>query len=96
MRVAGMVLAMVLAAGPLTAQVSAAEKKTRCAESAAIVMTAVQARKDGESKAKARRTLRKELDRTAGEMLADWIWDLPEEQLTEEVGQLWEAQCLAQ
>ena len=35
-------------------------------------------------------------DRGAGDMLADWIWSLPEDQLTDEVGAAWEAQCLAQ
>ncbi|MBN9889230.1 hypothetical protein [Salipiger abyssi] len=90
---AGLILAVAMAvAGPVLAQ----SKTEQCATSAGIVMTAVQARKDGESKAKARRALREALDRTAGDMLAEWIWELPEEQLTEEVGAAWEAQCLAQ
>lgn len=96
MRRAALFLALSLAAGPGAAQGAAQSKKAQCAATAEIVMTAVQARKDGDSKRKARRALRAALDRTAGDMLAEWIWGLPEAQLTDAVGAAWEAQCLAQ
>ncbi len=66
-----------------------------CAAQAALVMQAVTARVEGEPMRKTRRMLRAELDRTAGDMLAEWIYGLPEAQLTDEVGKLWQAQCEA-
>ncbi|MBY6003532.1 hypothetical protein KUV62_06420 [Salipiger bermudensis] len=85
-----------LASLPLAASAQQ-DKAAACAESAGIVMQAVESRKEGVAKSKARAALRDQIgDRGAGDMLADWIWSLPEDQLTDEVGAAWEAQCLAQ
>ena len=73
------------------------DKAAACAKSAGVVMQAVEARKQRAAKSQARAVLREQIgDRSAGDMLADWIWSLPEDQLTDEVGAAWEAQCLAQ
>ncbi|SMX30279.1 hypothetical protein TRP8649_04422 [Pelagimonas phthalicica] len=69
--------------------------KPDCAAQAALVMEVVNGRVDGVRKGKARRELVKSLDKTAGEMLADWVYSLPEEQLTDEVGKAYKAQCEA-
>ena len=85
-----------LASLPVAAQAQP-DKAAACANSAAIVMQAVEGRKQGVAKSQARAALREQIgDRGAGDMLADWIWSLPEDQLTDEVGTAWEAQCLAQ
>ena len=96
-----MILRLTLALGLLASLPAAADaqqdKAAACAESAGIVMQAVEARKQGAAKSKARAALREQIgDRGAGDMLADWIWSLPEDQLTDEVSAAWEAQCLAQ
>ena len=93
MRLTGLALALGLAAGPLAAQDAA--KEAQCNKSAAVVMEAVAARKAGAPKEQARRMLREKLDHTAGDMLSDWIYDLPEDQLTDALGTAWKAQCLA-
>lgn len=79
------------------AQMAQAESaaKPDCAAQAALVMEVVNGRVDGVRKGKARRDLVKSLDKTAGEMLADWVYSLPEEQLTDEVGKAYKAQCEA-
>ncbi|MDA7426083.1 hypothetical protein [Thalassococcus lentus] len=66
-----------------------------CAEQAELVMQAVNARAEGEPKRKTRRMLRAALDREAGDMLADFIYTLPEDQLTDAVGDAYKAQCEA-
>ncbi|MCA0998404.1 hypothetical protein [Alloyangia pacifica] len=86
----GLVLA---AATPASAQ---SDKAARCETSAKMVMEAVQARKDGISQKRTERELRRALDRDSGEMLAQWIYSLPENQLTLDVGRSWEQQCLSQ
>ena len=95
MRFAAMIGIGILVAGGAQAAPDA-DKVAACDKSVAVVMAGIQARKDGASMGKTRRAMRKELDRTAGDMLAEWIYALPEDQLTEEVGTVWKAQCLAQ
>ncbi|EPX85575.1 hypothetical protein [Salipiger mucosus] len=92
-RATGFLLIALLSAGAASAQ---STKEERCEASAAVVMEAVQARLDGMQKSRVRRALIRELDRTAGEMLADWIYGLPESELTPQVGETWKAQCLSQ
>lgn len=64
-----------------------------CAAQAELVMEVVTGRTEGVRKRKARRTLREGLGKTAGDALAEWVYSLPEEQLTDEVGAAWKAQC---
>lgn len=90
----GLVLA---AAMPVSAKSDTqGDKAARCETSAKMVMEAVQARKDGIPQKRTERELRRALDRDAGSMLAQWIYTLPEEQLTLDVGRSWEQQCLTQ
>lgn len=81
--------------GPVLAE-AAPEKVAACEKSTAVVMAGVQARRDGVPMRKARREMHAALDRTAGDVLAEWIYGLPEDQLTDEIGEAWKAQCLAQ
>lgn len=94
-----MVLALVAPFVAVVPFVAVADELPRadvdCAGQAALVMQAVTARRDGDGMRKTRRMLRQELDRTAGDMLAEWIFSLPEDQLTEAVGEMWQAQCEA-
>lgn len=69
--------------------------KPDCDAQAALVMDVVNDRASGVRKGKARRVLRAALDRTAADMLADWVYALPEEQLTDEIGKTWKKQCAA-
>ncbi|WP_353472828.1 hypothetical protein PVT71_02005 [Salipiger sp. H15] len=88
------ILGLALAAAtPVSAQ---SDKAARCETSAKMVMEAVQARKDGIPQKRTERELRRALDRDAGTMLAQWIYGLPEDQLTLDVGRQWEKQCLSQ
>ncbi|MCT4557017.1 MAG: hypothetical protein N4A61_03045 [Pelagimonas sp.] len=91
---AGLVAGMMMGQ-PLWAEDATDEGGLDCAAQAQLVMDAVNARKDGQSKRKTRRALVKQLDKTAGEMLADWIYSLEDAQLTDEVGEAWEMQCEA-
>lgn len=75
---------------------AASDKQARCDRSTAIVMQSVEARKNGASERQARSTLRKALGNTAGVELSKWLYALPMEQLTPEIGEMWTAQCLAQ
>lgn len=88
---------ILLAALVLTAPMAMAQEplKPDCDAQAALVMDVVNDRVDGVRKGKARRVLRAELDRTAADMLADWVYALPEEQLTDEIGKTWKTQCAA-
>ncbi|MBV2360320.1 hypothetical protein KUH32_11075 [Thalassococcus sp. CAU 1522] len=83
------VAAFVLVASTASAQ------QTDCDAQAALVMQAVESRATGEPMRKTRRALREELGRTAGDALAEWIYALPPEQLTDAVGESWKAQCEA-
>ncbi|WP_226621835.1 hypothetical protein [Alloyangia pacifica] len=89
-----LVLGLVLAAAtPASAQ---SDKAARCETSAKTVMEAVQARKDGIPLRRTERELRRALDRDTGATLAQWIYELPEDQLTLDVGRDWEQKCLSQ
>ncbi|GGG80990.1 hypothetical protein GCM10011415_33090 [Salipiger pallidus] len=87
-----------IAAGPVLSvgAAHAQDKSEACAQSAAVVSAAVEGRQAGQSKSAVRNALRDALDREAGDMLAEWIWSLPQEQLTPAIGEAFEAQCLAQ
>ncbi|SDI69212.1 hypothetical protein SAMN04487993_1008155 [Salipiger marinus] len=82
----------------LTSGMAAAQgmDPANCAQSAKVVMEAVQARKDGIPQARTERELRRVLDRNAGQQLAEWIYSLPADELTPEVGRSWKAQCEGQ
>jgi hypothetical protein len=73
--------------------VGASEAKTSCEAQAAMVMEVVTGRVEGKRQKAAERKLRKALGRDAAELLAAWVYSLPEEHLTEEVGTAWQAQC---
>ncbi len=84
-------LAALICAAPM---VSAEEAvKPDCDAQAALVMDVVNGRIDGVRKGKARRVLRAGLDRTAADMLAEWVYELPQDQLTDEIGTAWKARC---
>ena len=82
-----------LICAPAVAQDEAAVSK--CDKTAMVVQQAVDARLDGDSKRKTRRMLSAELDRTAGEQLAEFIYGLPEDMLTDDVAAQFKAQCEA-
>ncbi|WP_299928966.1 hypothetical protein [uncultured Pelagimonas sp.] len=84
-------LAALICAAPMASAQEAV--KPDCEAQAALVMDVVNGRIDGVRKGKARRTLSKSLDRTAADMLAEWVYTLPEDQLTDEIGTNWKAQC---
>lgn len=67
----------------------------KCAQTEAWFMMAVDARLAGDSLRKVRRALTKEMGLTAAEQLTDFVFALPEAQLTPEVGKLARAQCEA-
>ena len=72
-----------------------AQAETACEKTERVVQEAVDARRAGDSKRKTRRMLIDVLDRTAGEQLAEYIYSLPEAQLTDEVAALFKTQCEA-
>lgn len=67
--------------------------KADCDAQAAMVMEVVTGRSDGVAKGKARRELRKGIEKSAADMLVEWVYSLPEEQLTDQIGTVWKAQC---
>ncbi|MCT4553087.1 MAG: hypothetical protein N4A53_00200 [Pelagimonas sp.] len=71
------------------------DKTASCDSQVEIVMSAVQKRLDGQRKGKTKRELRKDLGRTAGDMLADFIYSVPEDQLGDQIGEAYRAQCEA-
>ncbi|KUF09260.1 hypothetical protein [Pseudoponticoccus marisrubri] len=73
----------------------AAAQAPDCAAQAEIVMQAVTARAEGRPKSEAVAGLSAALDAEAASMLSDWIWTLPEDQLTSAVGEAWQTQCEA-
>ncbi|MGH1413678.1 MAG: hypothetical protein ACRBB0_09290 [Pelagimonas sp.] len=79
------------------ASVASAEEpvKPDCEAQAALVMEVVNGRNEGVRKGKARRQLRAGLGKTAADMLSEWVYELPPEQLTDEIGIAWKAQCEA-
>ena len=91
MRFPALVLCCALSA-PVSAQ---SVDREGCLRSVEIVMQAVTARAEGKSRMQTRRMLRAALDRNAGDQLNDFVWSLPEDQLTDAVGEAWRAQCEA-
>lgn len=91
------VVAITLAA-PVSAQDTETEAEAGCRAQADMVVEAFNSRRDGDSKRKVRRGLREAVGRTAGDMLADHIWTVPPESLTDEaiaaVGKDFMAKCL--
>jgi hypothetical protein len=81
--------ALCLAATPALAQ------DYDCDRAAAVVMQAVEARSAGTAEAEAARLLTAELGDAVGAELAAWVYALPPELLTEEVGRAWKSQCEA-
>ena len=81
----------------LAAPIAWADEPTAldCDAQVELVMGVVNGRVEGVRKAKARRVLRDGLDRNAADMLADWVYELPPEQLTDEIGAAWKVQCEA-
>ncbi len=94
MRAAWMLAAGLALAGPGMAQT--AEDQGVCDVTARLVSDTVSARAAGKSKAQARKPLRAALGDKAGDVLAEWVWTLPRDQLTPAVGQAWKDQCEAQ
>ena len=75
------------------------EKETLCRERADLVVEAFNARKAGERRGKVQREMRAVLDRTAAEMLTEFVFSVPDEALTEEqisgAGDMFYEQCKA-
>ena len=68
---------------------------TDCAAQAALVMTGVEARVAGAPVEVTRARFAEGLPDEVAGLLAQWIYDLPEAQLTPAVGDAWQAQCEA-
>lgn len=89
-------LALITLMTPVFAEEDDAE--AGCRAQADMVVEAFNARRDGDSKRKVRRGLRDAVGRTAGDMLADHIWMVPPESLTDEaieaVGKDYMDKCL--
>ncbi|WP_121630878.1 hypothetical protein [Tropicibacter alexandrii] len=66
-----------------------------CAAQAEFVMGLVEGRAAGTPRDAAEASATEALDAEAGGMLVEWIYTLPEAQLTEEVGTAWKTQCEA-
>ncbi|WP_417206578.1 hypothetical protein [Antarctobacter sp.] len=88
------ILAMIAVFG-MTASGAMAQDVDKCALTETWFNAAVQARLDGDTIGKVRRTLRKDMDRTAAEQLAEFVFALPEEALTPEVAKAARTQCEA-
>lgn len=67
----------------------------QCAQTEAWFNMAVEARQNGDNKRKVRRVMSKEMGRDAAEQLVDFIFLLPEAQLSPEVGKAARLQCEA-
>lgn len=87
---------------PLAAPVLADEMAENCAATAGIVADAVNMRADGKDAADTTAFLGSPESgfdarfRKAAPMLVEWVYTLPEEQLTEAASQSFEAACLEQ
>ncbi len=92
--VVGLTGAGLIGAGPGIA--ATAKPDSVCEVTARLVSETVAARAAGQSKARARKPLHAALGADAGNVLAEWVWTLPEDQLTPAVGQAWKDQCEAQ
>ncbi|CUH77852.1 hypothetical protein [Tropicibacter naphthalenivorans] len=86
-----MFVALIGCAAPALAEEAAMD----CAAQAEFVMGLVQGRTDGVEAEAARKSAADVLDKDAGAMLVDWIYALPKEQLTPDVGTAWKLQCEA-
>ena len=73
----------------------AAQDLDKCAQTEAWFNVAVDSRKLGETKASVRRVLRPDMGREAADQLVDFVFALPEEQLTREIGAMARKQCEA-
>lgn len=79
-----------------------ADKVSECADQAGIVQSVVDTRLDGVRKAKALRQAKSDLTETTQTYetvlpaIVDWIYSLPEDQLTDQVGPTYAAACEAQ
>lgn len=86
----------------LTAPVMAQDKAQLCAISAEIAGSAVAQRAAGEDKDKTAKAITADMtgDRAnfaaAVPHIVDWVWTLPEDQLTDEVAEAYSIACLAQ
>ncbi|MFK7940880.1 MAG: DNA primase [Roseovarius sp.] len=91
-------LSLVILAAPATAQ----DTTQLCSVSADIAGAAVSQRASGQDKPDTVSAITGDLQGdTAGFAAAvphivDWVWTLPEDQLTDEVAEAYEAACLAQ
>ena len=87
-------LSLTLAASPAFAD---EDKEALCRERADLVVQAFTARKAGERRGKVQREMRTALDRTAAEMLTEFVWSVPDEALTDEqisgAGTMFYEQC---
>lgn len=91
-------LSLIVLASPL----AALDKAQHCASSAAIVADAVVARAAGEEQKKTFLTITAGLEgdqenyAEAVQPIVEWIWALPEDQLTDDVAAAYESACLEQ
>ena len=94
-------LAAIAVALIVTTPVAAQDKQDLCENTAVMVGDAVIARADGATAQDAARTVRDNVDagsdyKGAVQPIVDWVYTLPEEQLTEAVSAAYKEQCLAQ
>ncbi|MBV7396324.1 hypothetical protein [Mameliella sediminis] len=90
MRVLGFIAAFGIAASGAMAQ-----DVDKCEQTETWFNMAAQARLDGDNKNKVRRTMAKEMGKDAAGQLVDFIFLVPEAQLTPELGKAARAQCEA-
>lgn len=95
-RLAAIAVALI-AATPIAAQ----DKQDLCENTAMIVDDAVTARADGASAQDAASTVRDTMDTDSAytgavQPIVDWVYTLPEDQLTDAVAVAYKEQCLAQ
>ncbi len=91
------IAAALIAATPVLAQ----DKQDLCEKTAVIVGDAVSARADGATAQDAARVARDAMDadsayKGAVQPIVDWVYTLPEDQLTDAVAVAYQEQCLAQ
>ncbi|GAA4218208.1 hypothetical protein GGQ68_002411 [Sagittula marina] len=86
------VLALILAGLPAVA-VAQDDALETCAQTEAWFNLAVDSRKMGEPKRTVQTTMRDEMDRAAADQLVEFVYALPEGQLTHAVGAMARQQC---
>lgn len=94
-------LAAIAVALIATTPALAQDKQDLCENTAVIVGNAVIARADGASAKNAASTVRDAMDsdsayKGAVQPIVDWVYTLPEDQLTDAVADAYQEQCLAQ